>query len=474
MRQAEPGVEREPLRPLEALRRGALDERARYVFAGLFALSLALIGLAVWILAAAPSAETATGARGEASRLVMLVLLANLAPLAVIAAIIGVRVLSLVRERASDAGARLHLRFVTLFSAVAVGPAVIVALAFGVLVNRGVDAWFSDNVRAAVENGATVGRAYVEDVSNEMTADLATIAAELGGVRSLFEERLRFGAALTQIAAFFGYPAIYVLDGDGEVLARGETPGAPPYVAPAGDAYAVADAGDEAWVEVTETPDVIRAVTVLPGYPDAYLYVVRPLEDGLIARMRQSDQAIQAYREAEDSRNRIQAGFILAYGQTVILVLVGAVWLGMSAANAISRPVARLINASNQIASGDLGARVPTDRDLAEINMLSSAFNGMAEDLEAQQKALRQASEEAQARSLFTETVLSGVSAGVIGLDREGRVSAINDSARELLAIRVEQPLGLPLAELAPELGALIGRGEPQIEEDVDVSREGE
>ena len=474
MRQAEPGVVREPLRPLEALRRGALDDRARLVFAALFTLALALIGLTVWILAAAPSADGGGGMRGSAGRLVVVILLANLVPLAVISAIVGVRVLSLVRERSSDAGARLHLRFVALFSAVAVGPAVVVALVFGVLVNRGVDAWFSDNVRAAVENGATVGRAYVEDVSDDMTGDLATIVAELGGVRPLFERRLQFGAALTQIAAFFGYPAIYVLDGNGQVLARGETAAAPPYVAPPEDAFTVAEGGDEAAVEVTENPDVIRAVTVLPGYPDAYLYVVRPIGDGLIARMRQSDQAIQAYREAEDSRTRIQAAFILAYAQTVILVLVGAVWLGMSAANAISRPVARLINAANRIAAGDLGARVPTQRDLAEINMLSSAFNGMAEDLEAQQKALRHASEEAQARSLFTETVLSGVSAGVIGLDRNGRVSAINDSARELLAIQAEGPIGRPLAELAPELGALIGRGEPQIEEDVDISREGE
>mgnify|MGYP006410153419 CR=1 FL=1 len=116
MRQAEPGVVREPLRPLEALRRGALDDRARYVFAGLFTLSLVLIGLAVWILAAAPSTEASTGARGATSRLVMVVLLANLVPLAMVATIIGVRVLSLVRERASDAGARLHLRFVTLLS----------------------------------------------------------------------------------------------------------------------------------------------------------------------------------------------------------------------------------------------------------------------------------------------------------------------------------------------------------------------
>ncbi len=452
----------------------ARDERARYVFLGLFLVALGLVGAAVWLLAAAPSVAAETGARATASRVVLLLLLLNLVPLALLGLIVGVRVLDLARERASDAGARLHLRFVTLFSAVAVVPAVLIALVFGVLVNRGVEGWFSETVVAAVENGADIGRAYVGDVSAELEVDLATMTTELGAVRDLFDRRLQFSTALTQIGAFFGYPAVYVLNSRGEVLAQGEVPGAPPYVAPPAEAFDRAAGGEEVSLEVTEGPDAIRAVTLLPGYPDAFLYVVRPLEQGLVSRLRESDQAIQAYRQAEESRDRIQAAFVLSYIQTALLVLVGAVWLGMSAANAISRPIADLVTAANALAAGDLGARVEANPAVAEINLLSSAFNRMAEDLEGQQQALRRASDEAQARSQFTETVLSGVSAGVIGLDREGRVSALNDSARELLALQGEALTGRALADVAPELDALIGRGEPQIEEDVDVTRDGE
>jgi two-component system nitrogen regulation sensor histidine kinase NtrY len=454
--------------------RYALDDRARYAFLGLFVMALGLVAAAVWLLAAAPSVAAETGARATASRAVLTLLLLNLAPLALLGLIVGARVLHLARERASDAGARLHLRFVTLFSAVAVVPAVLIALVFGVLVNRGVEGWFSETVVAAVENGADIGRAYVGDVSAELEVDLATMTTELGAVRGLFDRPLQFSTALTQIGAFFGYPAVYVLDGRGDVLAQGELPGAPPYVSPPSDAFERAAAGQEVSLEVTEGPDAIRAVTLLPGYPDAFLYVVRPLEPGLVSRLRESDQAIQAYRQAEESRDRIQAAFILSYVQTALLVLVGAVWLGMSAANAISRPVAGLVTAANALAAGDLAVRVEARPDVAEIALLSNAFNQMAEDLEAQQQALRQASAEAEARSLFTETVLSGVSAGVIGLDRDGRVSALNDSARDLLALPGEAVRGRLLSDVAPELDALIGRGEPQIEEDVDVTREGE
>src|SRR5690606_28356401 len=136
-------------------------------------------------------------------------------------------------------------RFVTTFSAVAVAPAILIAIAFGVLVNRGVEEWFSRNVRAAVENGADIGRAYVADVSAGMDHDLATISTELGGeVRAVFENRIQFSNALAQIADFFGYPALYILNGEGEVLARGEAPDAPPYLAPPRSALAQAALGE--------------------------------------------------------------------------------------------------------------------------------------------------------------------------------------------------------------------------------------
>jgi len=186
---------------------------------------------AIWLVAIAPGATAGGDARTAASQFVLFILLANLVLIGGLAAVIGGRVLRLTRNR-NDPGSRLHLRFVTLFSLVAVVPAVLIALVFGVLVNRGVDQWFSTNVRSAVENGAEIGRAYVADVGAGLEVDLETMSTELGGVRSLFDNRIQFSRALAQIGDFFGYPALYILNSDGEVLASGEQPDAPPYVAP--------------------------------------------------------------------------------------------------------------------------------------------------------------------------------------------------------------------------------------------------
>ncbi len=223
-----------------------------------------------------------------------------------------------------------------------------------------------------------------------------------------------------------------------------------------------------------ENPDSVRVIFPLPEYGETYLYVVRSLDPGTLSKLRGAEQSIVAYREALSQRARIQVTFALSYLEAALLVLVGAVWLGMSAASAISAPIARLVRAADQVAGGDLSARVDVRDDADEISVLFQAFNRMTGDLQTQQAALKAASDEAQGRSRFIETVLSGVSAGVIGLDRRGRVSAINDSAVQLLGLPADDLTGVELATLSPELSSLLQRAEAHVEEDIDVTRDGE
>jgi two-component system nitrogen regulation sensor histidine kinase NtrY len=452
---------------------GWSEDRRRTTFLIAYTVAFLVTIAAIWLVAVAPGAS-GEGARAMASQAVLIILAVNLLLIGGLAIVIGRRVFSLFQRR-THAGARLHLRFVTLFSLVALVPAVLIALVFGVLVNRGVDQWFSGNVQAAVDNGAAIGRAYTSDVSSEIDGDLAVIAEQLEGIRPLFGNPIQFSDALTQVGQLFGYPAIYILGEDGTVLASGEGRDAPPYMAPPAVALEEAAAREAPSVQqVTQNPDAVRGLAAFPAYGNAYLYVVRPLRPGLIDQLASAEESIVAYREAQESRERIQAAFALSYIETALLVLVGAVWLGMSAATAISAPIGRLVEAADRVAGGDLTARVEGEDGPGEIKNLTAAFNRMTSDLEAQQAALRAASEEATGRSRFIETVLSGVSAGVIGVDRQRRVSAINDSAVELLALSDARIIGRPLGEAAPELSELAGRAEAHIEEEIDVSRGGE
>jgi two-component system, NtrC family, nitrogen regulation sensor histidine kinase NtrY len=448
--------------------------RLRLLMGGAYALAAALTAISV----ALGSSPTLSGALGPASPLVLTFLGLGFLLIASLGALLAWRMLRLLGAQSSDAGARLHLRFVALFSLAAVAPAVIVALFFGVLVTRGVDNWFSARVQSVVENSATVARSYVEEQKNYISAHVAVMAFELDqAAPTLADTPVAFSHFLKDMTADNGFSAAYLIDREGRVLARADPAGGAPLLIPPPSTFKAADGGNEVSVGTFESVDLLRGLYRLRGYPDAYLYVVRPLDRGIFRHLRETEASLAAYREAKARRARIQAAFALSYLETVLLVLIGAVWLGMAAANGIAAPVARLVQAAGRVAGGDLTARVDTQNDPEEIAVLSRAFNRMTRDLREQQEALRAAHVDAESRRLFMETVLFGVSAGVIGLDPEGRVSVVNRQASRLLALAAGHSQGRVLAEIAPELEAVAAGASRQggeAEEEVDIARGGE
>ena len=465
-----PGIQGAPTRFSRAWWRDLL--RSRYMLGGGYGLAVILTATGVGLASSPP----ATGPIGPASTAILIVLGLNMALILCVAGIVGWRLLELVDARSSDAGARLHLRFVGLFSLAAVAPAVIVALFFGVLVNRGVEGWFSDRVRTVVENSATVARSYVEEQTSYIGDHIVTMAANLNQVAPDMERSpVVFAHFLTGLTEDNGFAAAYVLDRDGRILARAEGPDSPPYLAPPPSTFQATDTGDVS-AEQFASADLFRALYRLKAFPDGYLYVARRVDAGIMNHLKETEASLVSYREAAQSQARIQGIFVLSYIETALLVLVAAVWVGIAAANSIAAPVSGLVQAAGRVSAGDLDARVDVTVGPDEIRALSNAFNMMTTDLQAQQAALRTARLDAESRRQFIETVLSGVSAGVVGLDAEGRITAVNRRAGALLALD-DDAVGRPLTDAAPEFDAVIeeisgGRADAEIE--VDVMRGGE
>ncbi|MGZ6040026.1 MAG: ATP-binding protein [Phenylobacterium sp.] len=436
-----------------------------------YGLAALLTGVAILLAASPPS----TGPLGPASQHILTVLGFNLILILALTLIVFLRFAALVNARERDAGARLQVRFVTLFAMAALVPAIVVALFYGVLVSRGVDNWFSLRVKTVVENSAALARSYVEEQSNYIQSHMIPMGQDLNrAAPGLEASPITFGQYLANLATYHGFSAAYLIDRDGRVLARFAAPDAPPFAMPPATSFKAADDGI---ISVCNTTcgDSMRAVYRLRGYSDAYLYVVRPIEKGIINNQFEAQASLVAYRDAAQNRQKIQIIFALSYFETALLVLVGAVWLGLGAADAISGPVARLVQAAGKVAGGDLSARVDAENDPEEIAVLSRAFNSMTHDLQAQQEALRTAHEDAERRRQFIETVLAEVSAGVIGLDARGRISAANRQAELLLGLRGKPGRGQKLADVAPEIAAVAaqvsGAGRGEAEEEVDLVR---
>jgi len=444
----------------------------------LMSVCFGLAASAVVVAVVLGSSPDMSGPLGPASPEVLALLAISFVLILVLAGLLGWRLLRLVTARSTDAGARLHLRFVTQFALAAVVPAVIVALFFGLLVTRGVESWFSARVQTVVENSATVARSYIQEQKNYISRHVNLMAQTLNqAAPSLADSPIAYGRFLKEITAEGGFSAAYLLDRDGRVLARADTLGAAtPLLIPPKASFAAADEGDVSAAPF-ESVDLFRALYRLKSYPDAYLYVVRPVDQGIFRHLRETESSLAGYDLAKHRRVLIQGAFALSYLETVLLVLAGAIWLGMATADRIAAPVARLVQAAGRVASGDLTARVDTRGDPAEIAVLSRAFNRMTFDLREQQDALRTAHVDAEMRRLFTEAVLLGVSAGVIGLDPQGRISVVNRQALSLLHITDKDSQGRTLSEAAPEFEAVAAAAASrggEAEADLEVTRRGD
>ncbi len=443
----------------------------RLLLGAIYGASFLTTAFVFWAIISAPG----IGPIGETSSYLFVLVGLNLALLLCLLAVVSARVIRIARSRA-DAGSRLHVRFVALFALAAVLPALVVALSFIVL-NRGIDVWFSGRMRSAVANGATVATTYINEANTTTISEMNFVQQKVGSpaARSLFPDRLAYTIALKDVVDRHGVmDAVYVIDHTGQILARAEEPGAPPYVAPPRDIIEDARAHGSKGGSVTGTD--LRYVFSLPNYDDAFLYGIRKLPPGLWGRLAIANDAMKAIQNTEEAQNRTQLMFTLAYIEAVLLVLIGAVWIGTSAAENIAGPVARLVQAADKVASGDLSARVMTSRQSEDIAVLSRAFNRMTSDLQSQQQALKSAGEEAESRRRFIETVLSEISAGIVGIDALEHTSAINRHAANFLGVSSEDAIGLKIRELAPEIAELLDKASlHRVEEqEVDLVRKGE
>jgi two-component system nitrogen regulation sensor histidine kinase NtrY len=158
----------------------------------------------------------------------------------------------------------------------------------------------------------------------------------------------------------------------------------------------------------------------------------------------------------ESERSGIQVSFIIIFVMVALLLLLAAGWVGLTVARQLARPISDLIGAAREVSDGNLNIRVEAGEESDEIGRLGHAFNNMTGQLQAQQRGLIEANRELDTRRRFTETVLAGVSAGVIGLDPDGKISLPNRSASELLSLELSEHIGEPLAEVVPEMAELL------------------
>ena len=364
-------------------------------------------------------------------------------------------------RRSGRAGAKLHVRLVTWFSAIAVVPAILVAIFAAVTLNLGLEAWFSNPVRDALSSAVNVAQVYVNDHAGSIEGDAIAIANLMQQDPNLFDENhhvraVQFIARLSQLTTDRGLRASYILDNHGVAIISTQKPGVDdPKPVSARD---LADARKGVVIDARAKDGRITALIRMQSLNDAYLMVVRVVDPKVFNYYRRTRAAVSEYNRLNQNRQYVQLVFFAMYAVVALVVLLMAILSGLWAANRLVRPISNLIDASEKVTAGDLTAQVEVERDDDEIGTLGVAFNRMTHQLSAQREDLVTANRVIDQRRRFTETVLSGVSAGVIGLDNDGRITIVNRAAARLLDAAPEDMEGHHHSESVPEMAVLIRR----------------
>ena len=378
-------------------------------------------------------------------------------------------------RRTGRAAARLHVRIVGLFSIIAAAPAILVAIVASVTLDRGLDRLFSTRTRAAIENSLIVADAYLRDHAQIVRSDIMVMATDIARSKSIFEtDHAKLQQYLTFQASVRGLATAIVIDKDLNVLARADLKINETFAMPPRDALPRIGENDPQLVLLPDT-NYVAAVVKLHNYDDDYLYLTRLLDPNVVPQLQATRESVSEYAAIEARRYGVQIAFALMYTVIALTVLLSAVWVGLDFANRLVAPIRRLIGAANVVSTGNLHVRVPVRQSEGDLAQLGETFNRMTQELRSQRDDIMRARDLIDSRRRFTEAVLAGASAGVIGIDGNGCVSILNRSAEKLIGRTEAEALGRPLTEIFPELADFMAAAQTnaRTQDQVTITRNG-
>lgn len=423
-------------------------------------LGLLLVLAAILSGVATYAALTETPPFGNDPDTVIRLLLTDLVILLLLIGLIARRVAKIwAGSRRNIAGSKLHIRLLLTFSIMAAGPAILMAVFSALFFHYGVQAWFSERVSTAVSESQAVAESYLEEHRQVIRADTLAMANDLDREAGLWiENREAFEQFIDTQSLLRNFSEAMIFDGGGRILGRSGLTftltfeKVPDYLleqARGGDVVLMTGGVDESGHE-----DRLRALVHLGNFADAFLLVGRAVDPTVLGHLQATRDAASEYAQLQGRYGTFQVAVTMIFGLVALLFLLMAIWLGIGLARQLVMPIGQLIETSDRVRAGDLSARVPEGGGIEEFDYLARSFNRMTGQLKAQRDELVGANRQIDQRRHFIETVLSGVSAGVIGLDDKNTVTLANAAAEGMFAD--DALAGKPVFTLLPDIGPLL------------------
>ena len=390
--------------------------------------------------------------------LMALLLIANLIPAIVLMVLVARDAARRDAEGRGVGAGQLHTRLVALFSLVAAVPTVVVAIFASLLLQSGLEFWFSNRARTMLENTVSLAQgAYANEV-HRLGTEAVTMSGDLGGyLKQLPIDSPRFatGVSYQTYVRSLNEAAVLNVQPSGQVQTLAAVNIYEGMIDPKriGDALAKLKAGKVAEVA---SPGRVAVLTRLDFGQSTYLYVAKSIDPGVRAQIDGAGRVLGDYRTLLNRSRVNQLRFNVALYLGALIIVGLAILAALKLADRLVQPVGSLVNAAGRIEEGDFSVRVPVSETADEIGTLATAFNRMAGRLETQTSALITANSQLDTRRAFIEAVLSSVTAGVLTVDGAGQILLTNRSAETLLQSGGQGLEGRRLADLSPDLAEFL------------------
>ncbi|NLS16027.1 PAS domain-containing sensor histidine kinase [Rhizobium sp. P40RR-XXII] len=372
-------------------------------------------------------------------------------------ALIAREVARLMKARSRGrAAARLHIRIVVLFSIVAITPAILVAIVASLTLNVGLDRWFGVRTQQIISSSQNVAQAYLMENASYLQGQTVSMANDLERNRSLFSlDRTGFADLMTRQARGRGLLGAFLVRRDGTAIVQAEIKTERPLPAIPKDALDSSANGQPTLIPPGVT-NLVGAVIKLDEIPGSFLYTVRAVDPRVMNAMRMVEDNTVEYKAMEEGRMSLQIAFAVLYIGFALIVLLAAIWTAIAIADRIVRPIRLLISAADNVASGNMNVLVPVRSADGDVGSLSRTFNKMISEIRTQRDEILEAKDEVDDRRRFIEAVLSGVTAAVIGVEHDRRITIVNTSAEDLLTLKSDELIGKNLSEISPEVDQVV------------------
>ena len=310
-------------------------------------------------------------------------------------------------RRKGKLGSETSLRYILFFSTTTLLPSIIIAIFSLFLFNVGLQKYFDNKIKIAVNNSAKVAESYVNQIRNSIEADISLMVLDVNNRSNLYYENPKlFMNLISSQRLLRRLDEVYLLDSSGNIIISNVADESKDFVPPPEEAFIISLDGKPARI-IDPSTNRTSALVKLNNFIDTYLYIVKFMDPKVINYLKQSGEAVSFYYSVQESKTGIKITFAVIYLLIVSLLLFLSIILSINFASRLTIPIINLITASEKISSGDLSAKVKqieTDKEFKKLNL---NFNSMIEKLKKQQDKLllseRHAAWESVARKLAHE-----------------------------------------------------------------------